>query len=95
MRTLIHIIGSMDSSSDSDSSVDKRTPRIIFKMKKYYVICVWNGKSINFNMSETAAKNILVYEIFNKENWEQEAKKCGYRYFDQVSENWKEKVQLE
>ena len=46
-------------------------------------------------MSEIVAKNILVYKIFNKENWEQEAKKCGYRYSDQVLENWKKKVQLE
>ena len=35
------------------------------------------------------AKNILVYGVFNKENWEQEAKKCGYRYFNQILENWK------
>ena len=33
-------------------------------------------------MSETAAKNTLVYETFNKENWEQEIKKCNYRYLD-------------
>ena len=33
------------------------------------------------------AKNILIYETFNKENWEQETKKYGYRYLDQVSEN--------
>ena len=33
-------------------------------------------------MPETAAKNILVYEVFNKKNWEQKAKKCDYRYFD-------------
>ena len=87
MRTPIHITGLMDSSSNSDSSVDERTPRIIFKMKKYYVICVWNEKSINFDISETAAKNILIYGIFNKENWEQEAKKYDYRYLNQVSEN--------
>ena len=30
----------MDLSSDSNSSIDERTPRIIFKIKKYYVICV-------------------------------------------------------
>ena len=33
--------------------------------------------------------------MFNKEDWEQEAKKCGYRYLDQVSENWKNKIQIE
>ena len=38
-------------------------------------------------MTETAVKNILVYGIFNKKNWEQETKKYGYRYFDQISEN--------
>ena len=41
------------------------------------------------------AKNILVYEAFNKENWEQKVKKYNYRYFDQVSENWKDKIQRE
>ena len=61
--------------------------RIIFKIKKYYIICIQNGKSMNFNISETVAKNILVYRVFNKEDWEQEAKKCGYRYLDQVLEN--------
>ena len=49
---------------------------------------------MNFDMSEIAAKNILTYETFNKENWEQETKKCGYRYLDQISENWKEEIQL-
>ena len=42
---------------------------------------------MNFDISETAAKNILVYGTFNKENWEQEAKKYSYRYLNQVSEN--------
>ena len=87
MGISIYTTGSMDSSSDLDSSVDERMFRIMFKMKKYYVVCVWNGKSMNFNMPETAAKNTLAYGAFNKENWEQEAKKCGYRYLDQVSEN--------
>ena len=94
MRTPIHITGPIDSSSNLDSSVNERMPRIIFKMKKYYVICVWDEKSINFDMPETAAKNTLAYGAFNKENWEQKAKKCSYRYLNQVSENWKEKVQL-
>ena len=29
---------------------------------------------MNFDMPETAAKNTLVYRIFNKEYWEQKAK---------------------
>ena len=29
-------------------------------------------------MSKTAAKNILVYRIFNKENWDQKVKKYDY-----------------
>ena len=85
----------MDNSNNLDSSVDERMLRIMFKIKKYYMICVWDRKSINFDISETAAKNTLVYGAFNKENWEQKAKKCSYRYLDQVSENWKKKVQLE
>ena len=36
----IHTTRFIDSSSDLDLSVDKRTPRIIFKIKKHYVICV-------------------------------------------------------
>ena len=38
-------------------------------------------------MSETAAKNILIYETFNKEDWEQKIKKYDYRYLNQVLEN--------
>ena len=62
-----YIMESADLSSDLDSSVDKRMSKIIFKMKKYYIICVWNRKSIDFNIPETAAKNTLVYGTFNKE----------------------------
>ena len=87
MRILIHITGPMDSSSDLDLLVDEKMSRIIFKIKKHYMICVWNKKSINFNMSKTVTKNTLIYRAFNKENWEQEAKKCNYRYLNQVSEN--------
>ena len=56
--------------------------KIIFKMKKYYIICIQNGKSIDFNMSEIVTKNILIYRIFSKEDWEQKAKECGYRYLN-------------
>ena len=42
---------------------------------------------MDFNMPEITAKNILIYKIFNKKNWDQEAKKCGYRYIDQIFEN--------
>ena len=38
-------------------------------------------------MPETAAKNTLIYRIFNKENWEQKAKKYDYRYLNQILEN--------
>ena len=40
-------------------------------------------------MSETAAKNTLIYKIFNKEYQNQEAKKCGDQYTNQILENWK------
>ena len=51
------------------------------------MMCIWNGSSINFDMPETVAKNILVYRVFNKESWDQEARKCGYQYINQVLEN--------
>ena len=95
IETLTHTTEPQESSSNSDLSIDKRTPRIIFKMKKYYIICIQNGRSIDFDMSETAAKNILIYRMFNKEDWEQEAKKYNYRYLNQVLENWKNKIQIE
>ena len=50
---------------------------------------------MDFDMPETAAKNTLVYRIFSKEDWEQEAKKYSYRYLNQVSENWKDEIQSE
>ena len=37
-------------------------------MKKYYVIYISNERSTDFDILETAAKNILIYGIFNKEN---------------------------
>ena len=37
---------------------------------------------MDFNMPKTVAKNILIYRIFNKEDWEQKTKKCDYRYLD-------------
>ena len=95
MKTPIYTTGSVDSDSNLDSSIDKEMPRIMFKMKKYYTICVWNERSMDFDMPETAAKNTIIYGVFNKKKWEQEAKKCSYRYLNQISENWKDKVQLE
>ena len=59
------------------------------------MICIWNERSLEFNISETTVKNILVYKVFNKENWEQKAKKCGYRYLNQILENWKDEIQRE
>ena len=50
---------------------------------------------MDFDIPEITVKNILVYGIFSKEGWEQEAKKCGYKYLDQISENWKNKIQTE
>ena len=58
------------------------------------MICIQNGKSMNFNISEIVIKNILIYGAFNKKDWEQEAKKCDYRYLNQVSENQKNKIQM-
>ena len=49
---------------------------------------------MDFNMLETAAKNILIYKTFNKESWDQKTKKCGYWYTDQVSKNWKLEIQM-
>ena len=51
------------------------------------MICVWNRKSMDFDMSETATKNTLVYGTFSKEDWEQKAKKYSYKYLDQILEN--------
>ena len=85
-------MGLQKSNSNSDLLINKRILRIIFKIKKYYIICIWNKRSINFNISETVAKNTLIYGTFNKEDWEQEAKKYNYRYLNQVSENWKDKI---
>ena len=85
----------LNPSNNSSLLINEKTPRIIFKIKKYYIIYIQNGKSMDFDISETAAKNILVYRIFSKEDWEQKAKKCGYRYLNQVSENWKDEIQSE
>ena len=93
METSIRTTELSDPISNLDSSIDKRTSRIMFKMKKYYMIYIWNGRSLEFNMSEIVVKNILIYKVFDKENWEQKAKKCDYRYLDQISENWKDKIQ--
>ena len=54
----------------------------MFKIRKYYIIYIQNRRSIDFDISEIVVKNILVYKIFNKENWEQKAKKCGYKYLN-------------
>ena len=70
-------------------------PRIILKMKKYYVIYVWNEKNMEFNISETVAKNILAYRIFNKESWDRKAKECNYKYLNQILKNWRDEIQTE
>ena len=95
MKILIRIIELSDSISNLDLLINKRILRIIFKIKKYYIICIWNKKSLKFNISEITAKNILIYGVFNKENQEQKTKKYNYRYFNQISENQKNKIQRE
>ena len=82
IKTPTHTAEPLDSNNNLDSSIDKKMPRIMFKIKKYYMICVQNEESMDFDISETAAKNTLAYGIFNKKNQEQKAKKCGYRYLN-------------
>ena len=67
IEILIYITESLGFSSCSDLSINKEILRIIFKMRKYYMIYVQNERSIDFDMSETVTKNILIYERFNKE----------------------------
>ena len=50
---------------------------------------------MDFDIPKIIAKNTLIYEIFDKKNWDQEAKKCDYQYINQVLENWKEEIQIE
>ena len=80
--TSIYITEQQSSNNDSDSLINKKMSRIIFKIKKYYIIYIQNKKSIDFNMPETVAKNILIYRIFNKKDWDQKTKKYGYQYID-------------
>ena len=68
MKTSIYITEQLSSNSDLNLSIDQRMPRIMFKMKKYYTIYMWNERSMDFDMPETAAKNTLVYRKFNKES---------------------------
>ena len=35
---------------------------------------------MDFDISEIAVKNILVYKIFNKKYQDQKTKKCNYQY---------------
>ena len=42
---------------------------------------------MDFNMPETAAKNILIYGTFNKKSWDQKAKKYDYWYTNQILKN--------
>ena len=94
MEILTHTTEPQKSNNNLDSSVNKKTLRIIFKIKKYYIICIQNKRNINFDISETAAKNILVYETFNKEDWKQEVKKYSYKYLNQILENWRDEIQI-
>ena len=40
IKISIYITELVDLSSNSDSSIDKKMPKIIFKMKKYYIIYI-------------------------------------------------------
>ena len=44
MRIPTHITEQQISSNDLDLLIDKRTLRIIFKIKKYFIIYIWNKK---------------------------------------------------
>ena len=44
LKTPIHITEHQNCNNDSDSSIDEKTPRIIFKIKKYYIEN-WNQKA--------------------------------------------------
>ena len=68
METSIYIMELQESNNNLDLSINKRIPKIIFKIKKYYIIYIQNRRSIDFNMSETATKNILIYKVFNKKD---------------------------
>ena len=67
INILLEIINPKKSNNNSILFVNKRMLRIILKMKKYYVIDIWNGQSMNLNMSEIAAKNIFVYGKFDQQ----------------------------
>ena len=66
-ETPTHTTEEWELSSNSDSSSDERTPRIMFKMREYYIIYKWNGESIIFDMSKIAVKNTLIYGQFDRQ----------------------------
>ena len=70
MRIFTYITEQWSPNSNSDLLIDERMPKIIFKIKKYYMIYVQNEKNMDLDIPETAAKNILIYRIFNKKNWD-------------------------
>ena len=70
METPIYTTEPLDPNNNLDSSINKKIFRIMFKIKKYYIIYVQNRRSMDFDMPKTIAKNTLTYEIFNKKNWE-------------------------
>ena len=50
---------------------------------------------MNLDMSEMTVKNIFAYEKFDQQRWNQETKKYGYRYINQVSEAWENEIRAE
>ena len=68
IETLTYITELIDPSSNLNLSIDEKMPKIIFKMKKYYVIYIQNEKNMDFDIPETVTKNILIYRIFSKED---------------------------
>ena len=68
IRILIYITEQPNFNNNPDSLIDKEMPRIIFKIKKYYIIYIQNRKSMDFDIPKIAAKNILIYKIFDKES---------------------------
>ena len=66
--TSIYIMEQQSSDNNLDLSINKRTPKIIFKIKKYYIMYIQNNINMDFDISETAVKNTLIYRTFNKES---------------------------
>ena len=82
IKTSIYIIEQQSSNNNLDLFINKRISKIIFKKKEQYIIYIQNRRSTDFDILETAIKNILVYKIFNKKNQDEETKKYNYQYIN-------------